>query len=74
MIKTVDVKQAQADLLALLSLASQGAEVIITEDGRPLAKLAPVGGTRIAGLHSGQVWVSDDFDDPLPEEFWTGGL
>jgi hypothetical protein len=27
---------------------------------------------RIAGLHSGQMIVSDDFDDPLPDEFWLG--
>ncbi len=27
---------------------------------------------RIAGLHAGTAWISDDFDLPLPEEFWTG--
>ncbi|MFM7438255.1 MAG: DUF2281 domain-containing protein [Snowella sp.] len=27
---------------------------------------------RIAGLHEGQVWMSDDFNDPLPDEFWLG--
>jgi hypothetical protein len=30
-------------------------------------------GERVFGLHAGQVWVSDDFDDPLPDEFWLGG-
>lgn len=29
---------------------------------------------RIAGLNRGQVvWISDDFDAPLPDEFWLGG-
>jgi Protein of unknown function (DUF2281) len=28
---------------------------------------------RVFGLHAGQVWMSDDFDDPLPDEFWFGG-
>lgn len=28
---------------------------------------------RILGLHAGTTWVSDDFDDPLPDEFWLGG-
>lgn len=27
---------------------------------------------RIAGLHAGQIWMSDDFNDPLPDEFWLG--
>ncbi len=27
---------------------------------------------RIPGLHAGMIWISDDFDDPLPDEFWLG--
>ncbi|MGA7932139.1 MAG: DUF2281 domain-containing protein [Kovacikia sp.] len=27
---------------------------------------------RILGLHRGQVWMSDNFDAPLPDEFWLG--
>lgn len=27
---------------------------------------------RIAGLHEGQTIMSDDFDEPLPDEFWLG--
>lgn len=28
---------------------------------------------RIVGLNRGQVlWISDDFDAPLPDEFWLG--
>jgi hypothetical protein len=27
---------------------------------------------RIAGLDKGAVWMSDDFDDELPDEFWFG--
>ena len=26
---------------------------------------------RVLGLHVGQGWVSDDFDRPLPDEFWS---
>ncbi len=29
-------------------------------------------GQRKAGLHAGAIWVSEDFDEPLPDEFWTG--
>ena len=28
---------------------------------------------RTLGLNKGTVWVSHDFDDPLPDEFWFGG-
>jgi hypothetical protein len=27
---------------------------------------------RIFGLHAGQAVMSDDFDDPMPDEFWFG--
>ncbi len=27
---------------------------------------------RIAGLQEGKGWISDDFDDELPDEFWGG--
>jgi len=27
---------------------------------------------RVAGLNRGQIWVSEDFDAPLPDEFWLG--
>jgi len=27
---------------------------------------------RIPNLHPGAIWTSDDFDDPLPDEFWLG--
>ncbi|CAN5454444.1 hypothetical protein BH24DEI1_BH24DEI1_17250 [soil metagenome] len=41
-----------------------------------LEKRAPLyrqqGRERVAGLHEGQGWVSDDFDAPLPESFWLG--
>jgi hypothetical protein len=27
---------------------------------------------RTPNLGAGTVWMSDDFDDPLPDEFWLG--
>jgi hypothetical protein len=29
-------------------------------------------GQRVLGLHAhlGEAWISDGFDDPLPDEFW----
>lgn len=28
--------------------------------------------TRVAGLNKGEIWMSDDFTDELPDEFWSG--
>lgn len=27
---------------------------------------------RVAGLHKGMGWIADDFNDPLPPEYWSG--
>ena len=27
---------------------------------------------RFAGLNKGEIWMSEDFNDELPEEFWLG--
>jgi hypothetical protein len=41
-----------------------------SENGGYEAKPEPT--ERIMGLHRGMIWMSDDFDDPLPDEFWFG--
>jgi len=58
-----------------LALARNGDEVIIEEDGEPSARLIPIQKIerfkeRVLGLREGQVWLSEDFDDELPGEFW----
>ncbi|HEX8355153.1 MAG TPA: hypothetical protein VF611_19775 [Pyrinomonadaceae bacterium] len=76
MTETVDVEEAKDRLPELLSLALGGNEVIISEGDKPLARLVPIpppGRKRVAGLHRGAAWMSDDFDEPLPDEFWLGG-
>jgi prevent-host-death family protein len=68
--KTVDIHEAKQKLKELLSLAAEGEEIVITENSTPLARLVAMP-ERIAGLHAGTIWTSDDFDDPLPDEFWV---
>jgi prevent-host-death family protein len=76
MVQTVTIDEAQTKLPDLLAQASAGNEVIITEDGTPVARLVPFAVTlkkkRIAGLNRGAVSMSEDFDKPLPDEFWLG--
>jgi antitoxin (DNA-binding transcriptional repressor) of toxin-antitoxin stability system len=72
--KTVDIHEAQAHLAELLSVVTAGTEIILTEGRTPLARIVPMEGAptpRVAGLHLGAIWTSEDFDEPLPEEFWT---
>ncbi len=73
--KTIDVQEVQISLEDILAFIRQGTGVILTDASRPLARLIPLTRpptTRIAGLHQGAMWTRDDFDDPLPDEFWTG--
>lgn len=73
---TIDVQDAQTQLLQLLTLALKGGDVVIAKDNVPLVRLVPVEpqqGTRTAGLHQGAMHMSEDFNDPLPDQFWSGG-
>lgn len=75
MSKIVDIYEAKTQLDQLLTLAIQGTEVIIVQDEQPLVRLVPAirpERSRVAGLHKGEGWISEDFNDPLPDEFWTG--
>jgi prevent-host-death family protein len=75
--KTVDIHEAQLHLVELLSLVTTGTEIILTEGSTPLARIVPIADApmpRVAGLHPGAIWTSEDFDEPLPEAFWTSTL
>jgi antitoxin (DNA-binding transcriptional repressor) of toxin-antitoxin stability system len=71
LIKTVDIKEAQ--WTKLLSLVKTGTEIILMEGSTFIARLVPVSSStssRLPNLHTGAIWTSDDFDQPLPDEFW----
>lgn len=73
--KTVDVREAEISLKELLPLVIAGTEIILAEDSTPVARLVPIALPdipRVAGLHAEAIWISDDFNEPLPEEFWAG--
>jgi len=73
--KTVDINKVQTQWTKLLSLVKTGTEIIFMEGSTFIARLVPVSSSslpRLPGLHAGAIWTSDDFDQPLPNEFWTG--
>lgn len=67
----VSVREAAADLPALLKAAQAGEEVRIAQDGGPSFRLVPVAappGRRPLGTVAGEIWIGPDFDAPLPPE------
>jgi antitoxin (DNA-binding transcriptional repressor) of toxin-antitoxin stability system len=66
---TIDMKITQPSLDDLVTLVQAGEEVLLMDGEKPLVRLVPAESSkpaRIPGLHAGQIWASDDFDDPLP--------
>jgi antitoxin (DNA-binding transcriptional repressor) of toxin-antitoxin stability system len=62
----VDITDAAADLLALLDAVSQGADVVITRDDAPVAKLVryiPATTRRIPGALKGQIKIYDGSEE-----------
>jgi len=69
--KTYDINKTHQSLSELMSLINDGLEIILKEGDIPIARLVPIR-QRIAGLHLGSIWISDDFDEPLSDSFWMG--
>jgi len=74
--KAVNIHEAKTSLSALIAAAEAGEEVIISRANKPVVRLVPVQAKparRVSGLHKGNVLhLSEDFDAPLPDEFWLG--
>jgi len=73
--KAVDIQDVEGKWQEVLAWVREGTEVLLVDGGTPVARIFPVvSGRRIAGLHEhlGHAWISDDFNDPLPDELWLG--
>ncbi len=73
--KNITLQEAENHLNELLELVDQGEEIIITKDDKPCAKLVgipSVNNPRTFGQHKGKAWMSDDFNEPLPDNIWLG--
>ena len=67
---SVNIHQAKTHLSQLLRRVASGEEITISNAGKPVARLVPIGGAvkRRLGTDRGAFKVPDDFDDPLPAE------
>ena len=68
--QTVTVAEAAEKLTDLIDAALRGEEIVITKGDR-IIQLTPKQPVKRypakAGTAKGQVWMSDDFDEPLEE-------
>ncbi len=75
MTKTVNINEIS--IQTVITSAKNGDEIVLEENGKPIAKITPIVEVeetqpkqRVLGLGKGTMWMSDDFDDELPDEFW----
>lgn len=67
----IDINAAKDQLFTLLEAVKRGEEVVISEDGRSVARLVAISSevsVRKFGTMKGRIWIADDFDAPLPDE------
>lgn len=71
---SIDISELPDRLDEALAIVSSGAEVLLTDGATPRARLVPyeVFVSRTPGLHLNAIQTTEDFDAPLPEEFWAG--
>ena len=71
MAKTVNLHAAKTQLSKLVDQATKGEEIIIAKAGKPMVRLVAVAAKRRRtgyGADKGKIWISDDFDAPLPDD------
>jgi prevent-host-death family protein len=70
-LKTIDILEAKIELSRLIEEAAAGAEIVITIDGRPRARIlayADASKLRLPGALKGRLRVHADFNAPLPPD------
>ena len=67
--QSITVAEAVQKLPDLIDAALRGEEIVITKDDLSVVKLIPASPikNRQPGSAKGQVWISDNFDEPLEE-------
>lgn len=74
---TIDLPPGVADALTRKA-AQEGRDVtgyvqeLAMRDAGEIATEPDTLGARTPGLHAGLYWIAEDFDDPLPDNFWLG--
>jgi antitoxin (DNA-binding transcriptional repressor) of toxin-antitoxin stability system len=70
---TINVSLADAShqFLELIQRIKAGEEVLVSEAGISIARIVPISNDllpRVAGQDKGKIYISPDFNDPLPAD------
>lgn len=66
----VNIHEAKTNLSKLLIQVQEGQEIIIANNGKPVARLIPAvenQGLRVPGRAKDKIVIEPDFNDPLPQ-------
>ncbi|ODT05574.1 MAG: prevent-host-death protein [Mesorhizobium sp. SCN 65-20] len=68
----ISVAEAKAKFSELIERVEAGEEIVVTRDGKAVAKIAPPPETNLSrqsiiGAMKGKIWIADDFDELGPE-------
>ncbi|MBC7870890.1 MAG: type II toxin-antitoxin system prevent-host-death family antitoxin [Chitinophagaceae bacterium] len=69
--RSVDIHEIAAHWSELIQQVRDGQEIILTDGEEPIAKLVPATAPRkprTPDMFPG-TWMSEDFNDPLPDDF-----
>ncbi|HEV2323418.1 MAG TPA: type II toxin-antitoxin system prevent-host-death family antitoxin [Terracidiphilus sp.] len=69
---TVNIFEAKTQLSKLVERAEKGHDTIIARAGKPVARITRLVSAKKPiryGALKGKIWIADDFDAPLPEDF-----
>lgn len=67
----VNIHEAKTHFSRLLAQVKKGQEIVIAKAGKPIARLVPIKERlvrRTPGSAKGHIFISPDFDAPLPED------
>jgi prevent-host-death family protein len=67
--ETINIHDAKTHLSRLIERVEQGEELVIARGGKPVARLVPLGTRtqpRRLGIWKDRIWISPDFDEPIP--------
>ncbi len=71
MTRTYNIHEAKTHFSKLIEMARLGEDIVVAKAGKPMVRLVPVEAPkkkRQPGSARGMFTMSDDFDDPLPDD------
>ncbi len=67
----ISIAEAKAKFSELIKRAEAGEEILVTRHGKVVARVVPpeteARKPPLFGALKGQIWIADDFDEPLEE-------